>query len=512
MINFLKRVSLFYGFVFVPNLMLGVSGVLAADLHFNTDTTIEYGTIVSPDTLYIDASMILQNHGTIQTNILVGNAYALYLRNTGVINSNFILNPGATLFQSVTNAQELKYIDFGVTEYVTDIESNDTLALSGILNVGQDATKIKIRNTKIKIDAMPVKTDVPIVLEGNVTFVLGDLDGIYDGVFLEYVTGNAIFETVQTNPLFADSGYLRNNMLYVKRVRETDYVKVFNNDLGRFLNMARASGKNDSFFSQLDSAMDMDSLRDVMNKSVLFNRDLLLKPLQIINSLDVADFDYDFDGAQGRLFGFMSDDFYAVGLNVNVGKSVSDRFNLYGGLRIGEIDYQSNFDMFNGELYGLNLGAKYLINIDSFVRANMALNIMNTDINAVMYDGQEIKAPYVTSGYINTDVGRSFVFDNGLVISPFVGAMLESYSIDSYSDFDVNMRAGSDLKFKTEFSGMKYIYSVRGAVNTNLDMLITGKIEFWSSLDGLGAGLSVAMSDAQDAMTYKISADARIAF
>lgn len=515
--RFIKPVSFLFSLVMLPVYRANaatISSNVFNDINLTEDTLVLENAVVRSDNLYVDATMTLENHGLIQTNIIVDYGRELRLKNTGTINADFVLESGATLIHEVTNAQELQYIDFDNTKHIMNVESSDVLSLSGILNVGQGASKINIQNTRINIDAKPAKTDTYVQINGNVVFVLGNSDGIYEDVFLDDVRGGAMvrFESLNINPLFADYGYIKNNKLYVGRMRETDYAKVFDNDLGRFLNSARESGKNDSLFSALDTAMDMGELNHIMNSSVLFNRDILFQPLRIVNALDSADVDLEKGDATGGLFGIKSDNFYMYGLNVGLYSAVSEKLRIHAGVRVGTMDYLSDFDVFGGNMYTLNLGAKYLINTDSFVRLDSIFNFMHTDINSVFYDGAEIDKPRATSGYINTDVGHNFVLDNGFVLSPFIGIVGERYSVDNYSDSDIGMRAGTDVKFETEFSGIKYIYATRVIIDINSYFAAAGSIGVWSDMDALGADVSATVTNSQNVISYKLSIDGKISF
>jgi hypothetical protein len=491
-----------------------ISGNVFNDINLTEDTLVLENAVVQSDNLYVDAKMTLENRGLIQTNIIVDYGRELRLKNSGTINADFVLESGATLIHEVTNAQELQYIDFDNTKHIMNVESSDVLSLSGVLNVGQSASKINFQNTRINIDAKPIKTDTYVQINGNVVFVLGNSDGIYEDVFLDDVRGGAMvrFESLNINPLFADYGYIKNNKLYVGRMRETDYGKVFDNDLGHFLNSARESGKNASLFSALDTAMNMGELNHIMNSSVLFNRDILFQPLRIVNALDSADVDFETGDVTGGLFGIKSDNFYMYGLNVRFNSGVSEKLRIHAGVRVGTMDYLSDFDIFGGGIYTLNLGAKYLINTDSFVRLNSIFNCMHTDIDSVFYDGAEIDKPRAVSGYINTDVGHNFVLGNGLVLSPFMGIVGERYSVDNYSESDIGMRAGTDVKFETELSGIKYIYATRVIIDTNSYFAAAGSIGVWSDMDALGADVSATVTNSQDVISYKLSIDGKISF
>lgn len=512
------------GVILFSLLFLGASNcvfgadIIETDIHdmiheFNTDTIILDNVIVAPDKLIIDGLIELENHGVIQTDIFLADGTNLFLRNTGDINADFDLGTGSVLYHKISTSDEIKHVDFNVN-YTAFVESTEVLPLTGLIDVTNRADKVFIQNTIINIDGIPQEFNNPIELGNKVSFVLGNLDMLYQGVVLNDVRGltEVKFISNNQNPMFSDYGYIKNNKLYVGHVRSTDYAKIYPNDLGDFLNSARDSGKHDLLFSHLDNAMTYDELDVVMSDSLLFNPDKLFQPLRIINSLNFVDGHYESGNLGGEIFGISSDNFYAYGLGTNVGFKVSDNLSLYAIFKIGTLDYQSDIDILSGSIYGLNVGAKYLLDSNMFVRGDMGLLALDTDVEAVFYDGQKIKQPWVSSGYINADVGRVFRFMDKISLTPFAGVRTDYYSVDTYNDFKANLYVGTDIGFDTEFSGIKYFYSARGAFNTDMYFMLNGKIGIWSVADAMGGDLSASISDTGDVISYKVALNTRIAF
>lgn len=481
--------------------------------NFSTDTIILNDVIVAPDKLIIDGLIEVENHGVIQTDVFLADGISLFLRNTGDINADFDLGTGSVLYHKISTSDEIKHVDFNVN-YTAFVESTEVLSLTGLIDVTNKADKVFIQNTIINIDGIPQEFNNPIELGNKVSFVLGNLDMLYQGVVLNDVRGltEVKFISNNQNPMFSDYGYIKNNKLYVGHVRSTDYAKIYSNDLGDFLNSARDSGKHDLLFSHLDNAMTYDELDDVMSDSLLFNPDKLFQPLRIINSLNFVDGHYESGNLGGEIFGFASDSFYAYGLDVNIGSDMSDSLSVYANLQIGTLDYQDNLDVFSGSIYGLNVGAKYLLDSDMFVRGDIGLLALDTDIERVFYNNKEIKQPWVNAGYINADVGRVFRFMDKISLTPFAGVWTDYYSVDTYNDFKANLYVGTDIDFDTEFSGIKYFYSARGAFNTDMYFMLNGKVGIWSVADAMGGDLSASISDTGDVISYKVALNTRIAF
>lgn len=481
---------------------------------FNGDKIILENVVVSPNNLIIHGFVEVENRGKIQTNIILTDGTSLFLRNTGDINADFDLGTGSVLYHKISTSDEIKYVDFNVN-YTAFVESTEVLSLTGLIDVTNRADKVFIQNTKINIDGIPQDTTKHIELGENITFVLGNLTDLYEGVLLNDVRGmtDVNFVSENQNPMFSDYGYIKYNKLYVGHVRVTDYAKVYPNDLGVFLNSARESGKNDSLFLRLDSAMSYDELNNIMQDSVLFNKNKLFTPLRVINVLNfISNECLESNNMGGEIFGFSSDDFYAYGIGAKIGFNVIDDLLLYAGLQIGTIDYQNDTDTFSGGLYGVNLGAKYMLNPNRFVRGNIGFMTLDTDIDTVFYNNRIIKQPWVSSGYINADVGQIFDFIDDISVAPFVGVISEFYYIDGYNDFNSDLYIGTDISFDTDFSGIKYIYSARGAFNTDMSVMLNAKIGFYSISDSMGGDISASVSNTDNGISYKVSANTRIAF
>lgn len=501
----------------MPNCGFGLD-VIDYNLHgavnvFDDDVIILENVIVSPDKLVVDGFVVVENHGDIQTDIFVSDGSRLVLRNTGKINSVFNLGNMAVLYHKITNKDEMKAVDINAN-YTTFVESAETLSLTGVMDVANNSDKVYIQNTVINIDGIPCDTQKRVELGDSVTFVLGDITGIYDGVLLDDVRGvtQANFIINNQNSLFSNYGYIENNKLHVRHVRETDYTKIFNSNLGVFLNSTRAAGKYDSLFVNLDNAMSFTELDAIMQDSVLFNPDKLFESLYILNALNFADRDFEYENLGGEIFGFASDSFYAYGLGANFGFNLSEDLSVYAMFQMGTLDYKEYLDMFSGSIYGLNIGAKYLFYSDMFVHGDIGLLALDTDIDAVFYDNKEIKQPWAKSWYINTDVGRLFRFDDFLSLTPFAGFRADYYSVDTYNDSKANLYIGTDVGFDTEFSGIKYFYSARGAFNTDMYFMLNGKIGIWSVVDAMGGDLSASISNTGNVLSYKVALNTRIAF
>ena len=512
------------GVILVSLLFLGASNcgfgadIIEADIYdtiysFNTDTVVLDNVIVEPDKLVIDGMVELENHGVIKTDVFLTDGTNLVLRNTGVVNANFDLGVGSVLYHKIAANNEIKYVDFNVN-YTAFVESSEALSLTGIIDVTANADKVFVQNAIINIDGIPKNLNNYIELGDNVSFVFGDLGVLYEGVLLNDVRGisNVSFISGNQNPMFSDYGYIKGNKLYVGHVRATDYAKIYPNDLGEFLNSVRNSGKHDSLFLRLDNAMTYSELDSIRGNSLLFNPDKLFEPLHILNALNFADRNLETGNVGGEIFGFASDSFYAYGLGVNIGSDMSDGLSVYANLQIGTLDYQDDLDVFSGSIYGLNVGAKYLLDSDAFVRGDIGLLALDTDIDAVFYNNKEIKQPWVNSGYMNVDIGRVFRFIDDISLTPFAGVRTDYYTVDTYNDFKANLYVGTDVGFDTEFSGIKYFYSARGAFNTDMYFILNGKIGIWSVADAMGGDLSASISNTDDVISYKVALNTRVAF
>ena len=467
----------------------------------------------APDSLFVTETILLENNGVLETDVYVCDICDLFVKNRGVINSDFYLGDASRLFQVVTDENDMIYADFGV-EYSVLLDGANNLSLDSVLDFVDDAGLLVLKNSVLDINGVAPGLDRPIEIAGDISLRISELDNLYERVFFENVSGNGVVYLITDRPdvLFSDVAYVTDGKLVFSRVRETDYVKIFNNDLGFYLNSLRIQNPNDTLLVRLDDATSMNQLHDIMSRTVRLNPDVLL---DLMRGVDVMTRVAKLNPGYGMLIEpmfILSDDFNVRGLGVGYSDSIINKLDLAFFIRVGDIRYESDFDDFAGLFYGLDLMANYSFDNNVFIRGEVGLAHYVFDIGSAFYQGNIVSSPAGITAGLGMDTGYEFNISDSFSVSPFVGLeyLYNEVEMESFGVF--RSRVGARLGYAYEVMGIGYNYDVFVNVNSELDCEFMGRVAFWSDLDALGGDISFGIGDVDANKMYKISIGARAQF
>ena len=475
------------------------------------DFIVDSGRVFNPDNLYVNTSLKITNNGVFDTELHLCDGCDLYVVNKGSFAANIYYGVDANAYQLITSAEELNPLDVN-SGYVVFVRDANRLGVNDVLNVAGGADKIIVADSNMDLNKVVTSKNIPIEFQGRVVFYVDDLGNVYGVPLLNNVSGDADITFVMNdkNPLYADVGYIANDALYVKRLRETDYVKVLGNDVGVYLNNIRVSNPNDGLLRALDSVTDMDSLYGVMNDSVRLNPNRLLESVRIIGAFDRFDFGINTGvGVQSGIVG--ADNFYAYDTGVNF-NAVLGGVQIGAGLRFGEINYRSSLDEFDGVYYGVNLYVNYLDDSNYFVRGGMDVRHFGFYIDNVFYDGAYVSNPNVIAGNAVVDFGRKYIFGDAIYLSPFIGLDVAVYSLEDIVETDLGVRAGVGAGYVYQLHGIRYDYGTDVIANSNDEIGVRMRAGFWSNYDEAGGDIAVSVARIFDMLSYKVAVGARIWF
>lgn len=228
-----------------------------------------------PGVVNVNDTLDFVNNGGVNTTFSICDGCQIFIHNRGDFVADFSLGNNSRVIQVVAGADEWNPIDSDV-KYTLMIDGEDGLNLGNGFNV--DAlNNIILKDSVLNISDVILMSGVNIDLRGDIVLMADDFGGLYDMPIIGNVSGDGRVRIVSNNenPLYADVSYLVDNQLFVKRVRETDYKKIFDNDMGLFLNNLRIQRPDDGLVRALDIAPDMDALHRVMARSVRMNPELL---------------------------------------------------------------------------------------------------------------------------------------------------------------------------------------------------------------------------------------------
>lgn len=474
----------------------------------NANTVVGDGVNFMPAVVDIERSLMFENYGRVNSEFVVCSHCKLRIVNYGDFVAGFSLTDGAMIEQLVRNADELNPIVTD-TKYSLMIDGTDEISLNGVLG-NADIGTIVIKDSVININNADFSNVAGIELRGDVVFVGDDLSGLYDAVVINNVSGDGRvrFHSRAENPMYADVGYVEDGNLYVKRVRETDYVKILKNDVGAFLNNLRLVKPDDGLLDALDSAVDMNALRDVMGRSVRFNPDVLENIAEIINAFYRFGFDNDIGVGAGVVVG---ENFYSYGADVRMVGAVGG-IKVAANVRAGDVKYKSELDDFVGAYFGLNLRAEYTMKNNFWIRGVADIARFDFDVGDVFYGNHVISNPSVVSVNGAVDFGYRYVMNDSFYVAPFVGFDALNYKTDDMNNVGIRARAGIGAGYEYEMMGIKYNYDFIVGIDSENAAHGTVRVAFWSDYDTMGGDAKFSVVRMFDTVAYQVSIAGRVSF
>lgn len=482
------------------------------DRYINSDLIIGVDVVYAPDSLHVTETVNLENNGELKTDIFLCDRCDLFIKNRGAIDSNFYLGESARLVQVVSDSVDMVPGDFMVP-YSVMIDGADGVPLAHVAAFASGADRVILKNSILDVNGFVVGTDMPVSIEGDVIFKIDNMGDLYDVVFMKNVSGSGTVRVLSDNAdrLFSDVAYVRDGNLVFTRMRETDYSKIFNDDLGVFLDLLRIRDENDKLILALDGANDMKGLYDVMGKSVRLNPNALLNLMRVVGRVVAHDFNYSDGVVLSPIFGW-GDDFHVWGLNIGYfdGFAENGRWGMI--LHAGNIDYESDVDVFSGIFYGAGLVAKYDFENNLFLRGTADFVRYAMDIDYAFYDNNVVESPSGDGIRMRADMGYKLDFDDSFLLTPFIGVDVGRNDIAFYDKKWFDAHVGLDIGYNYDMLGIKYNYNLGINANINSEFEVLGRIGFWADADMLGGGIAAGVISMSDIIAYKLSIDACVKF
>ena len=486
------------------------SGVIGGDAFVSADFVIENGDFYMPDSLHVSGVVKIENNGILNTDVFVNDGAILFIENHSGVNSVFDLGDGAQVVQLISDADDMSPINFNVP-YSVLVDAANMLALTDVINFANGADKIILDDSVLDINGIAAGSVNNIELRGDVFLVVDSVDDLSDVPFISGVSGTGRVHVIspQLNPLFTDVARLRGGDLYLERVRVQDYEKVFNNDMGRYLNALRLKNKNDKLLYALDSAKDIDSFYSVLRHSVRLNNKMLARPLRILNAFNR----FESDGVTSAdVWGVMSDEFYAYGIGAGVRENIMSNLNVGIEFGIGKVNYDGDYDVYAGDLFSADLSALWNLNDSIAVRGIAGVLYQNTDVGDVFYENRVYENPDVMMWDLKADIGYKLLLADSFYLDAYTGLNFNGYSVTGFVDNDFDLYSGVNLGYEFDAVGIRYDCHIGANVNADSDIGVHGSIGFMSDMDMVGGNVNFTAIHMFDVMTYKLSLGVRFLF
>lgn len=492
-----------------------VDGVLYNDsirYNMNSNTTISQNGVLDYLAVDITDAITLVNYGVIMSDVYITYGNGVIVQNPGQICGKIYVANNASLTQVIYNAADIVALDVD-SAYKISVEYADALSLNDVIDIAGNSNKIIVKDSDVVLNSVALGAGE---IEFNGIVVLHvDYNFTNNEAVLSNVKNNGIVQvkTNMDNPLFVTDSKIINNNLYVFVTRETDYDKIFENNLGLFLNKLRFSNPGDKLLVALDSAQDMDAINYIMSQSVRLRPEKLMKPIKIMNrifALDTSERDLH-ENLSVRTSYVFSSAYDMMRVSAHSDLSVSDnimgRINTY----IAGFSESDSLNEYQGGVIGADISAYYN---DSFLvgRMTVGLNVTTFDTGYVFDGNREIENPVGVSCYYNADFGLSAIRGSEFDVVPYIGMLGDGNYIVGKSDYRFVGNVGTDIYFKAGDYDIKYYYGMRGGLLTDGSLYANGIIKFVLPQDSISGGLSLGVLDDDFGTDYKVSIMGRYVF
>lgn len=484
------------------------------------DVTIASGVLWHIGDAYVRDSVSVINNGTINTVFHVCDGCELFLHNRNSITATFDLGRDASVYQVINTSDDLNPIN-GADDFSILVRGNNSISWNAVRGLASGADKIILDDAVLMVDADAPATSAArrvgdagpeIELVGDVIVRANSVDDLLGyAVFSNaYGDGAVFFVADDVDPLYMIRTNVVGDDIYAELVRETDYLKIFNNKTGEFLNMVRAENPNSSLMSALDRATTMGELTDIMNKSIRFNPMRLMRPVRMFNSFEISGIGMISDGLAVRPTFIFSDDVEVMGANLDAGFAISDNTWLALSGHVSWIDVADAIDEYSAVMYGGNLHLGYDGDL-LFARLIAGMSVTDFDTGIILSGDDITENPRGVSVYGATDVGIKLRAGK-FVFAPFLRGGGDYVTILDASDFDsfagvggdVSVRFGNDISYEYGFGAA---IDTRGVINADVRMNIM------SVADGAGGNLGLGIVYDDDfGVSYKVRVGAGFIF
>lgn len=484
---------------------------------FSNDTVIHPGVSVDLNNIDIANSITIDNRGFLGGNMNICSGCHVFVHNSGEFNGEINLAPGAHLTQVIANTNEITdlgvYDDFDILVCDGVDISFDTLMMVGAL-----ANRITLDGVVLRMDDASTsyrrRMFPDIELRGNVSVVLGTLDGVLNGdAVLSNVSGDGVlnFYSADLDAIHALVGRVENGKAYVELVRETDYFKIFKNATGEFLNDLRRVSANDPLLGAMDTAPDIDSMYDIMSRSVRLHPINMMRPVRTYMAMrDIDALSRNNEIGIGPRITWSSD-YYMYGMGVTVDFNASDNWHVFASFGAGRMEYADDINIFAADVYDGGIGINY-DNGRVIHRARMAVAMSRFDIGAVFDGNDTIYNPTGIAMRAMYETGRRFHISSNIDFIPMIGLNADAAYVNDNHDYTFNGNGGADITIDGDCFVLDYDYLARVRVNTNGDVSGAVGVTMRSDADGVGGDISVGIMHNDIGTSYNAMATLRIAF
>lgn len=477
----------------------------------------------------LDSDTTIINHGVIGGTITINGGILVTIQNYGEI-----MNPiscvdcvPSNIYQIITGNGDMNLIP-NLSGHTVSVENTDAISFIDIIAAAGNAGRIVLTGQNVILDIGMIGEHPTIEFNpgaggssiNSMSFIINGWNENWDET--QPILSGIVFENSEYNfdgaqfigvdSMFAPYAELEGSRLYVRFARETNYKKVFENELGDWLDDLRDENPDDKLLGVLDVARSRAGLRDVLSRSMRTNPIKLLDPVRSFNTFMLGDHIHDLAfGIVAEPFYIYSSDFSVLGGGAGVSGRVAKNLVAKFGAYAGRMDYDGELDNFNAMIYGVNFGVMYK-DSDFYARAIGTVSSANFSDIEIFNGTRGVKNPSGLSGAGIVDGGFVFRLFDEFDLTPFVGARFDYAHVSDFSDTDVNMRFGVNIDKETIVDGNRYAFGISAVGQTNGDIYGSIYTDIMSVVDGVGGRLQFGILNDDLGLSYRISLDAKFAF
>lgn len=492
--------------------------VVAPDTNrsFYTEThvLVEYNVDKTTRSIYVE------NDNFVLGDVFVPDGTHLYIRNSGVIDGTIYLGNDAQITQVIKNESDITLMDIDAG-FTVLIVGDAALSFMDIMRVGMYADRVVLDNASVVLGNIgaPIarfrRRDPQIQLVGEVTVYLDDVMSMNGALLFSNVDGdgNVSVATGPLHPMYAAETYRVSGNIYLRVVRETDYRKFLDPDVGLFINEFRATYPDDKMVVAFDNAADMNALYNLMDDCARINPLVLMRPVRTLAMMNMDGVDVpngDTLAVTARPFYVITDDATVRGADLSV-RFGRDETYAVAGLHVGTLEYSDYLNDFGGIVFGANLRVHSDLD-DYFVDVAAGIGGGAFDIEHVWTGDTATDNPIGITAFGRVDTGVRFKVTDAISVAPFVGMGGIGTWILSSDAGDVYGRAGTDVTVKYEMDGLRYDYALRVVGDTSGGVTAGLRMGAWSVWDDAGGDIEFMVRRDDVATSYRIGISARVGF
>ncbi len=373
------------------------------------------------------------------------------------------------------------------------------------MNAGQ----ITIKNSRLVYDSVPLDG---VEFIGDVIVYVPSVSGDWSVPLFTNVVNEPHLQihSIEYNPLYGMHTYYNDDSIFALPVRETDYVKILHNDMGRFINLVREYEPQDKLLSALDGATTLNELYDVMDASVKLHPIRLMDSLRTIANMEI-NFPQKSSGFHTGMMQIWNNDYSVYMARAGVGFKFR-AIDVVATMYVGAVDASDDVNEYIGAVYGGNVFAEYNFDDTYFVRTMGGASIGIFD-SGIVFDGNSyVTFPAGGLIYAASDFGARYYLDKSIYIDGFVGATIDYATILHENDLNSDARIGIDAVYNADLLGIKYDYRA-GVRATAMGAIGAGfQIGFVSEWDAAGGNVSLDILRDDRGVSYRAGFNLRLWF